>query len=419
MLSAVFQSTALFMFLNYIISNHCKLDRNYLIQSMTTVSINDLFYSALPVNEISLSDLLMQDQLFYNMPDDWHVVITDVKNSTLAVQGGLHETVNLIATGCIVAVLNIARKNNLSIPFFFGGDGATCIVPPFILNEVMRSLKVHKENTFRNFEIDLRVGSVPVKEIYNAGNNLRISKFKSSSIFSIPVVLGDGLNYAEKLIKGEDQKRSMLESEELVLDLEGMQCRWDRIAPPENYEEVISLLVIAREESKQGIVFKEVVDLVDTIYGTSQTRQPISVPKLRLKSSLAKIRLEMKVKFGHFAVFYMLYNRFMMLFGPYYFNTKEGKSYLGTIVELADTLVIDGRINTVISGTAQQRLLLEDALNLLENEGKIRYGLFVSKESIMSCYVPNEENIHIHFVDGAEGGYTRAAGMLKQKIRYS
>ena len=66
---------------------------------------NDLFYSRLPVNEISLSDLLTEDHLFYKVPANWHVVITDVKNSTGAVQAGLHETINLIATASIVAVL--------------------------------------------------------------------------------------------------------------------------------------------------------------------------------------------------------------------------------------------------------------------------------------------------------------------------
>ncbi|MCF0058648.1 DUF3095 family protein [Dyadobacter sp. CY356] len=386
---------------------------------MQTLSINDLFYSALPVNKISLSDLLIEDQLFYKLPDDWHVVVTDVKNSTLAVQNGLHEAVNLIATGCIVAVLNIARKHNLSVPFFFGGDGATCIIPPLILHEVMRSLQIHKDNTSQNFNIDLRVGRIPVCQVYQNGFALRISKFKSSSIFSIPVVLGDGLSYAEKLIKGEDFKRELLESESQLLDLEGMQCRWDRIAPPENLDEVISLLVIAKDEAQQGVIFKEVVDLIDNVYGTPQNRQPISVSKLKLKSTLAKIKLEMKVKFGRLRFLYMVYNRFILLFGPYYFNTKEGKSFLSSIVELADTLVIDGRINTVISGNTKQRLILEDALNNMEIEGKIKYGLFVSKESIMSCYVPNEENAHIHFVDGAEGGYTRAAGILKQKNRLS
>jgi hypothetical protein len=83
---------------------------------------------------------------------------------------------------------------------------------------------------------------------------------------------------------------------------------------------------------------------------------------------------------------------------------------------MSDTLVIDGRINTVISGTAQQRELLETALSKIERDGEIFYGLFVSKESVMSCYVRNMNDRHVHFVDGAEGGYTKAAGVIKQKI---
>jgi peroxiredoxin len=78
-------------------------------------------------------------------------------------------------------------------------------------------------------------------------------------------------------------------------------------------------------------------------------------------------------------------------------------------------LVIDGKVNTVISGTAVQREKLQAALNKLEQEGEINYGLYVSRESVMSCYVRNLNEEHIHFVDGAEGGYTKAAGMLKRK----
>src|SRR5450432_1769980 len=101
---------------------------------------NDLFYSRLPVNEIPLADLLTEEHLFYKVPENWFVVITDIKNSTLAIQQGLHETVNLVATGSIVAVLNIAYRAGLSVPFFFGGDGATFILPPSILDAAMQAL---------------------------------------------------------------------------------------------------------------------------------------------------------------------------------------------------------------------------------------------------------------------------------------
>jgi Protein of unknown function (DUF3095) len=376
---------------------------------------NDLFYSRLPVNEISLSDLLTEDHLFYKIPDNWHVVITDVKNSTAAVKGGLHETINLVATASIVAVLNITYKANLTVPFFFGGDGATFIIPPTPLEAVMRALQKHQENTKTNFNLDLRIGQIPVADIYAMGHALRISKLRTSEFFSIPVLLGDGLMYAEKKIKGPDYIFAQAPVAEDLLDLSGMQCRWDRIKPPRNINEVVSLLAIARNDVNQPQAFKKVIDSLDAIYGTAQKRTPITVEMLRLKSTLAKIGLEVRTRMGGFNVFNLLNTWIRTNLGYFYFKTRKGKVYLHNLVSMSDTLVIDGRINTVISGTAEQREMLVNELNKLEAGGEIIYGLYVSKESVMSCYVRNLNDKHIHFIDGAEGGYTKAAGVIKQK----
>ena len=123
----------------------------------------------------------------------------------------------------------------------------------------------------------------------------------------------------------------------------------------------------------------------------------------------------MRTKFGGYRPVYLLHKWITTLLGYFYFRTKQGKKYLLQLVDMSDTLVIDGKINTVISGTSAQREQLEKALNNFESDGLISYGLFVSKESVMSCYVRNMNEDHIHFVDGAEGGYTKAAGMLKRK----
>jgi Protein of unknown function (DUF3095) len=377
---------------------------------------NDLFYSRLPVNEIPLSDLLTEEHLFYKVPGNWYVVITDVKKSTKAVEQGLHETVNLVATGSIVAVLNIAYKANITVPFFFGGDGATFIIPSSILDSTLDALTIHQENTKRSYDLTLRVGSVPVDHIYKEAHALQLSKLRTSKLFSIPVLLGDGLSHAEKLIKGEDYMLSTVTKKGEELDLTGMQCRWDKIKPPQNYDEVVSLLVTACDNEKQATVFKKVIDTLDEIYGEQEKRKPISVPMLKLKATLEKISQEMRVKFGGLKPAYLLHRWITTLLGYFYFRTKKGKKYLLQLVDMSDTLIIDGKINTVISGTSSQREKLQAALNELENDGHIKYGLYVSKESVMSCYVRNMNEDHIHFVDGAEGGYTKAAGMLKRKF---
>ena len=192
----------------------------------------DQFYAALPVSNISLAALLLKDELFHKVPADWYVIITDIKSSTSAVKTGLHENVNLIATGSIVTILNISFSDNMPVPFFFGGDGATFIVPSVLIEKLMPALLLYKAQTLVNFNLELRIGHVAVQKIYEQGYQLNICKFGFSDIFPIPIILGEGLQYAESVIKGDDYLLAGHQVQEAALDMNGMQCRWDRIPPP-------------------------------------------------------------------------------------------------------------------------------------------------------------------------------------------
>jgi hypothetical protein len=374
---------------------------------------NEQFYSLLPAREIPLGDLFTKNHLFHDVPSDWHVILTDIKNSTAAVAKGQNQNVNLIATGSIVTVLNLAYKANITVPFFFGGDGATFIVPASILNDSMAALQIFQRNTLDNFKMDLRAGTMPVKEIYDKGLNLRISKYRSSEHLSIPIALGNGLNYAEEVIKSRDSD-NVVENER-ELDLTGMECRWDKIDPPEKNFEIVTLLAISKDEAKQPIAFQKVIRLLDEIYGSPERRQPISVSKLKLKTSFSRIELGLLARINKAGFFKVVNTWLTYLLAYFYFETQKGKDYLTRLVTMSDTLVIDGRINTVITGTETQRLKLAESLNQLEKEGLITFGLYVSQESVMSCYVRDLQDDHIHFVDGSDGGYTNAAGIIKLK----
>lgn len=378
------------------------------------------FYQELPVFQQGLSELLSTADAFQAVPEDWHVIVTDVKNSTQAVSNGQHEDVNLVATGSIIAILNIAYQQNILIPFFFGGDGATLLVPNRLLDQAMASLLQHQENTRQNFGLELRVGQLPVADLYADQHPISIAKWEVDPTFAIPIALGSGLAFAEKIVKGEEYKVGGRFGPNL-LDLSGMECRWDKIKPPKDTREVVCLLVVINEEERAREICKQVIDAIESTYGNRMDRNPISVKRLELDASIGKVDKEIKVKLGQSNWWEVLKTSLITYFAQFfYFQAKaEGKHYLNRIVDLSDTLVIDGRVSTVISGTADQRAALCQKLDQLEEAGDITYGVHVANESIMSCYVRDRKDQHIHFVDGADGGYTRAAQQLKQKLGLS
>ena len=378
---------------------------------------NHNFYSDMPINRLKLSELLLTTKAFSAVPKGWHVILTDIKGSTGAVLTGASQNVNYIATGSIVTVLNLAFKAKIVVPFFFGGDGATFLVPEVLVELAVKKLMAYQTNVMQIYGLDLRVGSIPVNSIYKEGYKIRLSKYGLTRFFAIPVILGDGLSYAENVIKDEFYQLDKAIDELEEFDLDGMQCRWDQISPPADLHEILTLLIVAPDVTQQAMSFSKVLKAIDEIYGSLNKRQPISVEKLKLNTTYNRIKSEMRHRIGKIKFFELLQTWLMNAFGPLYFLTNNGKSYLKRLVQMSDTLVMDGKINTVISGTAAQRNQLFKILDDLEKSGEIIYGFHISNASIMSCYVRDMKNDHIHFVDGAEGGYTKAAGILKGKLR--
>jgi hypothetical protein len=78
------------------------------------------FYANLPLIE-SFKDI-SNDTLYENVPSDWYILATDIKDSTIAINNGKYKDVNMIGALCIISILNIDKE--LDLPFIFGGDGA-------------------------------------------------------------------------------------------------------------------------------------------------------------------------------------------------------------------------------------------------------------------------------------------------------
>ncbi|WP_282017140.1 DUF3095 family protein [Salegentibacter mishustinae] len=376
------------------------------------------FYSDLKVHDISISSLIGDKDNFASIPEDWYILVADIRNSTQAVKNGAHNQVNLVATGCVIAILNLAEAHGITVPFFFGGDGATFLVPSSIREKSLSVLDKHNKNTRKNFDFSLAIGSIRMDEIYNKNIDLKVARVKANEVLNIPVVLGNGLQYAEEKIKNEQFSEHFV-ANETALNLSGMECKWDKVKPPNANQEVISLIISGCEEADFSRIYSKIMATIDEIYGSIGRRKPISVQKLKIKSGLKRIKEEMKTKLGKWSFPEFVRSFMVANFGELYLkNTNAGQNYLQKLVELSDNLTLDGRINTVITGTSDQRRKLIAYLDKLENLKLIKYGYHVSQESIMSCYVKDmSTDQHIHFIDGGNGGYTKAANQLKLKFQ--
>ncbi len=380
------------------------------------------FYAALKASRLSLPELL-HDENFQPLPDDWHVVVADIQNSSAAVAAGAHNDVNLVAAGSLVAGLNVARGTGYDIPYFFGGDGGTLLVPDEILPAMLEALRQHNLNSQKNFGLTMHVGAVAMREVREAGHSIRIAKTRLGKKLYKAVLLGSGLLWAEKQVKARTGQRAGDEAAgNTLLNMAGLECRWDRIKPPHPEAEVVCYLIESCNPSRQARVYREVLVKADDIFGRPEMRNPLSLQRLKLLVTVRKMRKEMLARFGGLNRRYLVAELMKTAVGRliFRFNLKvadlKGKVYLEEVISNADTLTLDGRINTIISGTAAQRKSFLAYLSAREDAGVLRFGHHINGESVMTCYIEARDDKHIHFVDGGDGGYTAAAGELKGKV---
>lgn len=378
------------------------------------------YYTNLKKSTRTLVDVLDDESYFSEIPNTWHVVVVDIENSTQSVDAGKHHQINLTATGAIISVLNTIRKEkkNIEIPYFFGGDGATFIVPAALLNKITVVLENYSLHIKRNIDLTLRVGHTSIKNLSAENSTLKIVKHQLTEQLAIPIVLGNGLKKAEEIIKNTFVAIDYGNFKKDLLNLEGMECRWKQINPTQTKNKVVCLLLDSINETSQRELYRDILTEMDTIFGTFKSRQPIASTNLKLNFSLFKIWEEMTISLVDKNWIYLFKNWISTLLGKWFLNlTEDGKQYLKQIGQLSHTFMLDGMINTIFTAEQDKIDLFIAYLNQLEKDKKIIFGIHVTHASIMSCYVLDRKTKHAHFVDGTEGGYTSAAKMYKTKLR--
>ena len=88
--------------------------------------------------------------------------------------------------------------------------------------------------------------------------------------------------------------------------------------------------------------------------------------------------------------------------------------YLKQLVANSDFRKYDDALRMIIDCTPELAEEIERRLAAAARAGTVRFGLHRQKAAMMTCFAPfPTHSDHMHFVDGASGGYALAAAALK------
>ena len=90
------------------------------------------------------------------------------------------------------------------------------------------------------------------------------------------------------------------------------------------------------------------------------------------------------------------------------------KTYTKQVVENSDFRKYDDGLRMILDCSLELEGALKNALAAAAASGIVRYGLHRQDAAMMTCFTPSAlRSDHVHFIDGARGGYASAATALK------
>jgi hypothetical protein len=354
-------------------------------------------------------------------PDDWIVVLADIKGSTEAARAGRYKDVNLVGAACITAVLNVTRE--LDLPYAFGGDGATVLIPPGVRGVVADALRRTRRLAGTGFGLELRVGLVPVQELRRRGRGVLVAKYQLSPGNHLAMFAGGGLELADSLIKTDPAFTLEEQDDPAPPDLHGLSCRWEPYRSLRGH--MLTLLVSPLEADALALQREILRELAAIMAATPGAAGPIRPQNMRFVWPPRGLRAEAIARRG--GVPYPLYwlgiwaqswlqalaERFDLRIGAY-----DAPAYRAEVQRNSDHRKFTDTLRMVLDCTDAESAAIESYLADLHAHGRIAYGTHRADRAMMTCLVFSlQEGRHVHFIDGADGGYALAALQLKAQLQ--
>jgi len=359
-------------------------------------------------------------------PDSWLVVVTDVRGSTRAIEAGRYRDVNALGVASIIGVKNALP--DLEIPFVFGGDGATLLAPASRREAIESALRGTKKLATEAFSLELRTSLVPVAELRAHGHVPGVARLRSGPHTVLAMFAGSAFSVAEAWVKDPTRGVAYQVAAEgdSAVDFEGFECRWRPIPARRGSMTCLLVMALASDETEQVRIYQHVLGALQAIVDPHQAR-PVTAAGLQLTPTNGDFSVEARVRsqqpagddftrVERSARKQNTVGRVLTSLGVRAFGF-DAKKYKSEVAENTDFRKFDATLRMVLDLTEHEH---SDVLALLEHErdaGRVVYGTHQASAALMTCLVRSYDGDHLHFVDGADGGYALAAKQMKAQLQ--
>jgi hypothetical protein len=376
------------------------------------------FYDTVPVFD-RFGGILDPDR-YLAVPDDWVLGLADVVQSTAAIAANRYKAVNMAGASVIAAVAN--ALDNRDFPFVFGGDGASFAVAPGDVEAARAALAATATWVQEELGLTLRVAMMPVRVIREQGHDLRVARFGASRDVSYAMFSGGGAAWADAAMKRGDFAVTPAPAGTRP-DLSGLSCRFSEM--PSLRGVVMSLVAVPGASSDDPAFRSLIADIVQLVERSPDRSRPVPAGGPSLHWPPQGIDLETRARWRRD---WSLWLRRAWLYGftgIVYLSLKYGirlgqfvpERYVQQLVDNSDFRKYDDGLRMVLDCSAELADAIEQRLAAAAASGVARYGTYRQNSAMMTCFTPSPtKSSHVHFVDGAHGGYTLAARALKSAM---
>ncbi len=375
---------------------------------------NPGFYDAQLIHH-QFDDLSRADA-YKSIPENWVVFVADIVDSTGHVAAGRFKLVNTVGAAVISAQINAAGDRQF--PFIFGGDGAAFAFWPEHRAAADAALAAVRRWAKDEFGLELRAASVPVSDIREAGYDVAVARFSASDNADYAMFSGGGVSWAEKQMKS-GRFDVPIAAPGTLPDLTGLSCRWTPSRTRNG--SIVSVVVLPEGGADPSLVadaLSQVVEITDRLerggHPVADTGPGFAWPPDGLTLEAHATRGKTPLLLRRVQLLAETFIAWLFFITGLKAGGFDPAHYVATTGRNADFRKFEDGLKMTVDCDAETGKQLKARLQIAADAGLLRFGWFEQDAALLTCIVPSVvEDDHIHFIDGASGGYTKAASQIK------